>query len=230
MITTGQWTTKVCWLQHGVDYALGELPEKLTFLKGLSQMCSRLPTKQADLLMTHMQQALAGRGQDPREDDPEWEDYWDFLALAQDRASKGAHPRSALKGMLPSASPLEATDLAVRGVLRGGAGVMQTCPFAASAHCAQLPGAQVLHVLACIVLSHNVAQTIVAHELWPLVRYAFRGMCWVQAALFVALSCNLQGWFTSVCAVTSCHSCFQALVPGVLANQTHAAASYEHTR
>lgn len=95
----------MCWLQHGVDYALGELPEKLSFLKGLSQMCSRLPAKQADLLMSHMQQALAGRAQDPREDDPDWEDYWDFLALAQDRASKGAHPRSALKGRVSSASP-----------------------------------------------------------------------------------------------------------------------------
>lgn len=88
-----------------MDYALGEVPEKLPFLKGLSQMCSRLPAKQADLLMTHMRQALAGRGLDPKEDDPEWEDYWDFLALAQDRASKGAHPRSALKGRQTSASP-----------------------------------------------------------------------------------------------------------------------------
>ena len=94
-------TKAVCRLQHGVDYAFGELPGKLPFLKGLSQMCSRLPAKQAELLMGHMQQALGQ--QSPKEDDPEWEDYWDFLAIAQDRTSKGAHPRSALKGKRPSA-------------------------------------------------------------------------------------------------------------------------------
>ncbi|KAL3143333.1 hypothetical protein ABBQ38_002169 [Trebouxia sp. C0009 RCD-2024] len=82
--------------KHGADYAVNDLPQKLPFLKGLSQICSRLPAKQADLLMAHMQQALAGHS--PKEDDSEWEDYWDFLAVAQDRASKGAHPRSALKG------------------------------------------------------------------------------------------------------------------------------------
>ena len=81
-----------------MDYAFGELPEKLPFLKGLSQMCSRLPGKQADVLLAHMQQAVAGRS--PAEDDAEWEDYWTFLAIAQERASKGAHPRSALKGKL----------------------------------------------------------------------------------------------------------------------------------
>ena len=85
------------WLQNGVTYAFGELPEKLPFLKGLSQMCSRLPAKQADLLLAHMQQALAG--QTPEEDDSDWEDYWEFLAIAQERATKGAHPRSALKGV-----------------------------------------------------------------------------------------------------------------------------------
>ena len=89
------------WLQHGVEYAFDDLPQKLPFLKGLSQICSRLPAKQADLLMAHMQQALAGHS--PKEDDSEWEDYWDFLAVAQDRASKGAHPRSALKGRLQPA-------------------------------------------------------------------------------------------------------------------------------
>ena len=87
-----------------MDYAFGDLPERLPFLKGLSQVCSRLPAKQADLLMSHMQQALDGQDQTPKEDDPEWEDYWDFLALAQDRASKGAIPRSALKGRLSPAS------------------------------------------------------------------------------------------------------------------------------
>lgn len=91
-----------CWLQHGVDFAVDDLPQKLPFLKGLSQICSRLPAKQADLLMAHMQQALAGQA--PKEDDSEWDDYWEFLAIAQERASKGAHPRSALKGMPPSAS------------------------------------------------------------------------------------------------------------------------------
>ena len=94
-------------LQHGVDYAFGALPKRLSFLKGLSQMCSRLPAKQADLLMSHMQQALNGQGQAPKDDHPEWEDYWDFLALARDRAAKGAHPRSALKGRLSPASPYQ---------------------------------------------------------------------------------------------------------------------------
>ena len=77
---------------------MGELPEKLPFLKGVSQVCSRLPAKQADVLLAHMQQALAG--QSPEEADPEWQDYWDFLATVQERASKGAHPRSAIKGVL----------------------------------------------------------------------------------------------------------------------------------
>ncbi len=86
-------------LQRGVEYACEAVPSKLPFLKGLSQVCSRLPARQADLLLTHMQQALTG--QSPQEGDSEWEDYWEFLAIAQERASKGAQPRSALKGRLP---------------------------------------------------------------------------------------------------------------------------------
>ncbi|DBA75127.1 hypothetical protein WJX77_008338 [Trebouxia sp. C0004] len=82
--------------KRGVEYAFEAVPSKLPFLKGLSQVCTRLPARQADLLLTHMQQALTG--QTPKEDDPEWEDYWEFLAIAQERASKGAQPRSALKG------------------------------------------------------------------------------------------------------------------------------------
>ncbi|KAL0045252.1 hypothetical protein WJX82_001839 [Trebouxia sp. C0006] len=81
--------------KRGVEYAFEAVPSKLPFLKGLSQVCSRLPARQADLLLTHMQQALTG--QSPQEGDPEWEDYWEFLAIAQERASKGAQPRSALK-------------------------------------------------------------------------------------------------------------------------------------
>lgn len=103
------------WLQHGVDYAFGDLPQKLPFLKGLSQICSRMPAKQADLLVAHMQQALASHS--PKEDDSEWEDYWDFLAVAQDRASKGAHPRSALKGMLPLAHIIKQNHENLGGVM-----------------------------------------------------------------------------------------------------------------
>ncbi|KAL0028278.1 hypothetical protein WJX79_006817 [Trebouxia sp. C0005] len=83
-------------VKRGVEYAFEAVPSKLPFLKGLSQVCTRLPARQADLLLTHMQQALTG--QSPKEGDPEWEDYWEFLAVAQERASKGAQPRSALKG------------------------------------------------------------------------------------------------------------------------------------
>ena len=146
----------MCGMQYGVDYAFGELPERLSFLKGLSQMCSRLPAKQADLLMSHMQQALAGRGQDPREDDPEWEDYWDFLALAKDRASKGAHPRSALKGRLSAVTsrPVQGkANFVLRRVFREGCGVSKASFLAASAHTTQLSAASTLHTLACSMLS-----------------------------------------------------------------------------
>ncbi len=101
-----------CFLQRGVEYAFEAVPSKLPFLKGLSQVCSRLPARQADLLLTHMQQALTG--QSPQEGDPEWEDYWEFLAIAQERASKGAQPRSALKGRLPCASAFYITCLCHR--------------------------------------------------------------------------------------------------------------------
>ena len=96
-------------LQRGVEYAFEAVPSKLPFLKGLSQVCTRLPARQADLLLTHMQQALTG--QSPQEGDPEWEDYWEFVAIAQERASKGAQPRSALKGRLPCDSTLCITCL-----------------------------------------------------------------------------------------------------------------------
>ena len=100
-----------CLLQRGVEYAFEAVPSKLPFLKGLSQVCTRLPARQADLLLTHMQQALTG--QSPEEGDPEWEDYWEFLAIAQERASKGAQPRSALKGRLPCALALSKSPACV---------------------------------------------------------------------------------------------------------------------
>lgn len=79
-----------------MEYAFEAVPSKLPFLRGLSQVCTRLPARQADLLLTHMDHSLTGHS--PQEGDPEWEDYWDFLAIAQERASKGTQPRSALKG------------------------------------------------------------------------------------------------------------------------------------
>ena len=79
-----------------MEYAFEAVPSKLPFLRGLSQVCTRLPARQADLLLTHIDHSLTGHS--PQEADPEWEDYWDFLALAQERASKGTQPRSALKG------------------------------------------------------------------------------------------------------------------------------------
>lgn len=141
----------MCWMQHGVHYAFGELPRRLSFLKGLSQMCSRLPAKQADLLMTHMQQTLDGQDQTPKEDDPEWEDYWDFLAIAQDRASKGAHARSALKGRLSPVTSWPAQGearFALSPVSREGCGVSKASSLAASAHTTQLSAARTLHTLA----------------------------------------------------------------------------------
>ena len=86
-------------LQKGVDYALEGIPGKLPFLKGLSQVCSRLPAAQADLLLNHIQNVLAEGIDQPEETDHAWEDYFDFMAVAQERASKGAQPRSALKGV-----------------------------------------------------------------------------------------------------------------------------------
>ena len=79
-----------------MDYAFQEILGKLPFLKGLSQVCTRLPAAQADLLLAHMQQGLSG--DQPQEGDPEWQDYFEFLAIAQERASRGGQPRSALKG------------------------------------------------------------------------------------------------------------------------------------
>lgn len=111
-------------LQHGVDYAFEGIPGRLPFLKGLSQVCTRLPAAQADMLLSHMEQSLTGHT--PQEGDPEWEDYWDFLALAQERASKGAQPRSALKGTPPSHIPSWFFNMAV-------------LPTWTNMHCAVLP-------------------------------------------------------------------------------------------
>lgn len=82
--------------KKGVDYAFEKVPGKMPFLRGLSQVCTRLPAAQADLLLAHMQKQLSG--EQPQEADAEWQDYFEFLAIAQERASRGGQPRSALKG------------------------------------------------------------------------------------------------------------------------------------
>ena len=82
-----------------MSYALGDAPLKLPFLKGLAQVCARIPANKAELLLEHVQHSMAG--QTANEEDPEWQDYFDFVALAQDRTAKGGQPRSALKGRTP---------------------------------------------------------------------------------------------------------------------------------
>lgn len=79
-----------------MSYALEAIPSKLPFLKGLAQVCARIPAHQAELLLEHIQQSVSGLS--PDEADPDWQDYFDLLALTQDRTAKGGQPRSALKG------------------------------------------------------------------------------------------------------------------------------------
>lgn len=83
-------------LQGGVSYALEDAPLKLPFLEGLAQVCARIPANKAELLLEHVQHSISG--QTANEEDPEWQDYFDFVALTQDRTAKGGQPRSALKG------------------------------------------------------------------------------------------------------------------------------------
>lgn len=83
-------------LQGGVSYALQDAPLKLAFLKGLAQVCVRIPANKAELLLEHVQHSMSG--QTANEEDPEWQDYFDFVAWIQDRTAKGGQPRSALKG------------------------------------------------------------------------------------------------------------------------------------
>ena len=79
-----------------MSYALEDAPLKLPFLKGLAQVCARIPANKAELLLEHVQHSMSG--QTANEEDPEWQDYFDFVALTQDRTAKGGQPRSALKG------------------------------------------------------------------------------------------------------------------------------------
>lgn len=99
-------------MQGGVTYALeGPPSSKLPFLKGLGKVCSRMPARQAEMLLDHVQQCVSDHS--PNEEDPDWQDYFAFLALTQDRTAKGGQPKSALKGRLYKPNPMLVCTAAV---------------------------------------------------------------------------------------------------------------------